>query len=90
MSRHLAEPKPTGPRIKHGLYVFFVYALLFVGAVIVGWGLAYTIMQGLWWVVFALAIVLAPPTAWSVHTLQKRRRYNEGSKVVIERYTRGR
>jgi hypothetical protein len=92
MSRHKVER--TGwqrigrffAQLGHILMLVFTYGLLFVGAVIVGWGFAYTTMYGLWWLVPVLAIVLAPPTAITMVKWQKRRRFRKGQKAVLHRY----
>ena len=61
-------------------------ALLFMGSVVIGWCFGLTIMWGHWWIVPAIIIVLAPPTAYLTYLWEKRQRYLEGSRVVLKRY----
>jgi membrane protein YdbS with pleckstrin-like domain len=86
MSRHAARPQ-TGKRIKHGLFQFATYLLLFVGSAVTGWFMALTTMAGYWWLVPAVAIVLAPPTAFAVVKIERWKRYRKGSAALIKRYT---
>lgn len=70
------------------LGIVLTHLLLFVASVVVGWGLAYTIMEGFWWVVPTLAVVLAFPTAVFMVWIEKRRQYTKASRVVIDKYKR--
>ena len=86
MSRHQRAPQ-RAKRFFRGLGTALTHLLLFVAACVVFWGFAYTLMKGYWWVVPSLTIVLVPPTLWMLSALHKRRRYLQGSKVIVRRYS---